>query len=73
MPQVYAMEALSKKDKGGRRLLFQRRNHIPAGPVLEKRAGQERRSGQDRRTNPDPVVRITGDERRKALREIDSI
>ncbi len=61
------------KDKGGRRYLFKRRNTIPAGPVLEKRASEERRSGQDRRRNPDPVIRIIGDERRKALRELDTI
>ena len=61
------------KDKGGRRLLFMRRSHIPAGPVLEKRAGQERRNGPDRRRTPDPVIRITGDERRQALRKLDII
>ena len=60
-------------DKGGRRLLFMRRNRMLAGPVLEKRAGQERRNGLDRRRTPDPVIRITGDERRKALRELDII
>ena len=62
---------MTTKDKGGRRYPFKRRNTIPAGPVLEKRAGQERRSGQDRRRIPDPVIRIIGDERRKALRELD--
>ena len=61
------------KDKGGRRLLFMRRSLILAGPVLEKRAGPERRNGLDRRRTPDPVIRITGDERRKALRELDII
>ena len=60
------------KDKGGRRLRFKRRNQIPAGPVLEKRAGQERRSGMDRRRIPDPIIRIIGDERRRALREMDT-
>jgi hypothetical protein len=50
-----------------------RRSHILEGPVLEKRAGQERRNGPDRRRTPDPVIRITGDERRKALRELDII
>jgi hypothetical protein len=65
------MEALSKKDKGGRRYPSQRRRRLPAKPVLEKRTLQERRSGRDRRTNPDPVIRITGDERRQALRELD--
>lgn len=61
------------KDKGGRRLIFKRRGQLPAGPVLEKRAGQERRRGLDRRRHPDPVIRISGDERRKALRELDTI
>jgi hypothetical protein len=50
-----------------------RRSLILAGPVLEKRAGSERRNGLDRRRTPDPVIRITGDERRKALRELDII
>lgn len=66
------MAPLSKKDNGGRRLSLNRRWHRHAGPVLEKRAGQERRSGLDRRRMPDPVVRIIGDERRKALREMDT-
>jgi len=61
------------KDKGGRRAVSIRRSHSPVRPVLEKRASQDRRNGLDRRRNPDPVVRITGDERRKALRELDSI
>lgn len=73
MHQVYTMQALLKKDKGGRRFPSQRRSRTPARPVLEKRASQERRSGQDRRRNPDPVIRIIGDERRKALRELDTI
>ena len=64
---------MSDKDKGGRRFIFKRRSHMPLEPVLEKRAGQERRNGLDRRTAPDPVIRITGDERRKALRELDII
>ena len=65
------MEPLPKKDQGGRRFLTQRRSHLPGRPVLEKRDSQERRTGQDRRTNPDPVIRITGDERREALRKLD--
>jgi hypothetical protein len=64
---------MTMKDKGGRRFRFKRRSDISAGPVLEKRAGRERRSGLDRRRNPDPIIRITGDERRKALRELDII
>jgi hypothetical protein len=64
------MNALSKKDKGGRRFPSQRRSRLPIKPVLEKRTLHERRSGQDRRTNPDPVIRITGDERRRAFREL---
>jgi len=67
------MQPPPKKDKGGRRFPSQRRGCLPARPVLEKRASQERRSGQDRRRNPDPVIRISGDERRKALRELDTI
>lgn len=61
------------KDKGGRRYIYKRRNQIPARPVLEKRTADERRSGLDRRRNPDPVIRIIGDERRKALRELDTL
>ena len=62
---------MTGKDQGGRRYQFKRRNQITAGPVLEKRASQERRSGQDRRRSSDPVIRITGDERRRALRGLD--
>ena len=62
-----------KKDKGGRRFGLNRRWHRYAGPVLEKRSADERRSGLDRRRNPDPVIRIIGDERRKALRELDTL
>ena len=62
----------SNKDKGGSRFSLNRHWHRHAGPVLEKRAGHERRSGLDRRRMPDPVVRILGDERRKALREMDT-
>jgi len=58
-------------DKGGRRFFSKRRSNLPARPVLEKRDSQECRSGQDRRRKPDPVIRITGDERRRALRELD--
>ena len=64
---------MTTKDQGGRRYRFKRRNTIPVGPVLEKRAGEERRSGHDRRRNPDPVIRIIGDERRRALREMDTL
>jgi hypothetical protein len=67
------MEPLPQKDQGGRRHLPKRRGQLPARPVLEKRASQDRRSGQDRRRNPDPVIRIIGDERRKALRELDTV
>jgi len=62
---------MTTKDKGGRRFHSKRRDHLPARPVLEKRDRQERRTGQDRRRNPDPVIRITGDERREALRKLD--
>jgi len=67
------MLPLSKDDQGGRRNLSKRRSNLPVRPVLEKRASQDRRSGQDRRRNPDPVIRIIGDERRQALRELDTI
>jgi len=59
---------MTTNDQGGRRHLTKRRDHLPERPVLEKSASQDRRSGQDRRRKPDPVIRITGDERRKALR-----
>ena len=64
------MVAVSNKDKGGRRFPTQRRSRLPVKPVLEKRTLQERRSGLDRRSNPDPVIRITGDERRLAFRDL---
>ena len=68
--KVYTMNPPSNKDNGGRRFGLKRRLHRHAGPVLEKRAGQERRSGQDRRRNPDPIIRIIGDERRSVLRKL---
>ena len=37
------------RDKGGRRLLDDRRICFHMGPVLEKRSGKDRRSGRDRR------------------------
>jgi len=37
------------KDKGGRRLMDDRRICFHMGPVLEKRSGKDRRSGRDRR------------------------
>ena len=73
MHKFNVMGPLPQKDQGGRRFPSQRRGFLPARPVLEKRASQERRSGQDRRANPDPVIRITGDERRRAFRELDFI
>ena len=63
----------SNIDNGGRRFGLNRRWHRYEGPVLEKRAGQERRSGLDRRRIPDPIIRIIGDERRKVLRELDTL
>ena len=59
------------KDKGGRRQNGDRRTPSSVEPVSEKRKGNDRRCGSDRRDNPDPIVRITGDERRKAYWEID--
>jgi hypothetical protein len=57
-------------DNGGRRTLIDRRNLVPSGPVLEKRLDKNRRDGLDRRKNIDPIVRIVGNERREALRNI---
>ena len=43
-------------------------------PVSEKRKGQDRRCWSDRREDEDdPVIRITGDERRKAYRDVDIV
>ncbi len=58
------------RDNGGRRTLEDRRYYIYVGPVLEKRRGKDRRNGFERRHVRDPVVRIVGDERRKALRNL---
>jgi hypothetical protein len=58
------------RDNGGRRTLEDRRYYIYVGPVLEKRRGKDRRNGFERRQVRDPVVRIVGDERRKALRNL---
>ena len=59
------------KDSGGRRQKRDRRSDAPVDPEAEKRDGKDRRRGSDRRDEPDPVIRITGDERRKAYRDID--
>ena len=58
------------RDNGGRRTLEDRRYYIHLGPVLEKRRSKDRRNGFERRQVRDPVVRIVGDERRKALRNL---
>ncbi len=58
------------KDDGGRRSLSDRRHHVHLGPVFEKRRGKDRRSGFDRRKVEDPMIRIIGDERRIALRNL---
>ncbi len=58
------------RDNGGRGTLEDRRYYIYVGPVLEKRRGKDRRNGFERRQVRDPVVRIVGDERRKALRNL---
>ena len=59
------------RDKGGRRSLYDRRLQADWGPVLEKRSGRHRRSGFDRRRIKDPIIRITGDERRKVFQDFD--
>ena len=58
------------RDNGGRRTLEDRRYSIYLGPVLEKRRGKDRRNGLDRRQIRDPVLRIVGDERREAMRNL---
>jgi hypothetical protein len=58
------------RDNGGRRTLEDRRYYFHLGPVLEKRRDKDRRNGFERRKVRDPVVRIVGDERRKALRNL---
>jgi len=58
------------RDNGGRRTLEDRRYYIHLGPVLENRRGKDRRNGCDRRKVRDPVLRITGDERREAMRNL---
>ena len=58
------------RDNGGRRTLENRRYYIHLGPVLEKRRGKDRRNGSDRRNVRDPVLRIIGDERREAMRNL---
>ena len=57
------------RDKGGRRSQHDRRTQAYWSPVLEKRSGRHRRSGFDRRRFKDPIIRISGDERRKVLRD----
>ena len=57
------------KDKGGRRWQDDRRTGDASDAVLGKRRGRDRRRGSDRRDGDDPVIRITGDERRKAFRD----
>ena len=58
------------RNNGGRRTLKDRRYYIHLGPVLEKRRGKDRRNGFDRRKVRDPVLRIIGDERREAMRNL---
>lgn len=58
------------RDNGGRRTLEDRRFYIHLGPVLKKRRGMDRRDGFDRRQVRDPVLRIVGDERREAMRNL---
>ena len=58
------------RHNGGRRTLEDRRYYIYLGPVLEKRRGKDRRNGFDRIKVRDPVLRIIGDERREAMRNL---
>lgn len=58
------------KDKGGRRWKDDRRNSVSLDSAQEKRKGRDCKCGGDRRDDEDPVIRITGDERRKAFRDI---
>ena len=58
-------------DQGGRRQKSDRRSNDALDSVAEKRDGENRRCDPDRREDHDPVIRITGDERRKAYRDID--
>ncbi len=58
------------RDNGGRRTLEDRRYYIHLGPVLEKRRCKDRRNGFDRRKVQDPVLRIIGDDRREAMRNL---
>ena len=62
------MELKPVTDRGGRRSTTDRRLVEYFGPVLEKRTGRKRRTGYDRRRFEDPIIRIAGDERRKAFR-----
>jgi hypothetical protein len=64
------MKIQAFKDNGGRRTLEDRRYHIHLGPVLEKRRSSDRRNRFDRRKVRDPVLRIIGDERREAMRNL---
>jgi hypothetical protein len=57
------------RDNGGRRT-EDRRYYLHLGPVLEKRKVKDRRTGFERRQVRDPVIRIVGNERRKALRNL---
>jgi hypothetical protein len=64
------MNIQAVRDNGGRRTLKDRRYYIHLGPVLEKRRGKGRRNGFDRRKVRDHVLRILGDERREAMRNL---
>ena len=62
------MKTYSINDNGGRRSGYDQRIYRYPGPVLEKRKSRDRRNQSDRRKEKDPVLRIVGDERRKAMR-----
>jgi len=64
------MRSLVLKDNGGRRSGLDRRDHPYSGLILERRYGNERRDQSDRRKVKDPALRIVGDERRKAMRNL---
>jgi hypothetical protein len=63
------MELIDFQGRGGRRSATDRRLGAFSGPVLEKRSGRNRRTGFDRRRFKDPIIRIVGDERRKAFQK----
>ena len=68
--EILTMNSSKYQDNGGRRFRCKRRFRLPSGPVLERRRGKDRRCRIDRRKVRDPAIRIVGNERRKALRDL---